>query len=456
MSKASNSLFNLSAENLEKVIKKPIVDVIITSPPYADLKNYGASGQIGFGQDYKTEYLPSLQNIFLQCFNVTKHTGSLWVVVDTFKKRGEVQLLPFELAVICKQAGWTLTDIVIWDKGKTLPWSHKGRFRNLFEYILFFTKSHDHKYFVERIKDSDDLKEWWVKYPERYSLGGKNPSNLWRIPIPVQGSWASNNMRHFCPFPSELVERILLLTTDAGDVVLDPFAGSGIVLAQALYMKRKYIGFEINPEYVNTFKKNVLPAMHKQRKKTKNEMMKVKKRNKDFEEKIRFLRTLKYPKSIIKKLLQKEPALQDSIIAIFVEALNKKPTKSNKFIHAKVIFMMNRPNEIEKAQDLLNSIITKPPISKFGIDADINFKLVSSLLFINKKSTSNKQPLYIYYGGKTHYYEEETTYLEIATKLMSDGFKTMFKNGCPPIISTFGIRQEIVRTWQPKNVNNKF
>jgi DNA modification methylase len=100
MSKALNSLFNLSAENVEKVIKKPIVDVIITSTPYADLKNYGVSGQIGFGQDYKTEYIPSLQNIFHQCFNVTKHTGSLWVVVDTFKKHGEVQLLPFDLAVI--------------------------------------------------------------------------------------------------------------------------------------------------------------------------------------------------------------------------------------------------------------------------------------------------------------------------------------------------------------------
>ncbi len=77
MSKKINSLFNIGAENLEKLIQRPIVDVIITSPPYADLKNYGVLGQIGFGQDYKTEYLPSLQNIFHQCFNVTKHTGSL-------------------------------------------------------------------------------------------------------------------------------------------------------------------------------------------------------------------------------------------------------------------------------------------------------------------------------------------------------------------------------------------
>ena len=137
----TNKLFNEDSRNLLKRLGNTLVDVVITSPPYGDLKDYGASGQIGFGQEYDTEYLPALKDIFSKCFQVTKNTGSLWVVADTFKKSGEVCVLPFHISTICKEVGWRLSDIIIWHKGKTLPWSHKGRFRNVFEYILFFTKS---------------------------------------------------------------------------------------------------------------------------------------------------------------------------------------------------------------------------------------------------------------------------------------------------------------------------
>ncbi|MFH1194431.1 MAG: site-specific DNA-methyltransferase [bacterium] len=171
----TNIIYNLDARQLLNTIKLPLVDLIITSPPYADLKNYGTRDQIGFGQNYEMEYLPALKNVFFQCYATTKENGAMWIVVDTFKKYGQLKLLPFDVARICAECGWILRDIIIWDKGKTLPWSHKGQLRNRFEYILFFTKTNNYKYYVDRIKDPIDLKEWWVKYPERYSQKEKNP-----------------------------------------------------------------------------------------------------------------------------------------------------------------------------------------------------------------------------------------------------------------------------------------
>jgi len=449
-----NNLFTRDARTIGEVVKDPIVDVIITSPPYADLKDYGVRGQIGFGQKYESEYLLSLKEVFAQCFHVSRPTASLWVVADTFKRHGEVKLLPFQIAEICKEIGWRLSDIIIWDKGKTLPWSHKGRLRNSFEYLLFFVKSQQHKYYVDRIKDPIDLKEWWVKYPERYSLRGKVPSNIWRIPIPVQGSWAQGELTHFCPFPPELVERILLLATDKEDVVLDPFAGSGVVLAQAMCMRRKYVGFEINADYVKRFKSKVLPAIRKQWKATQNEMRQLERRRKDFEEKIRALRLLKYPKSIVKVLQDKGVQEVDEIVAIIVEEdKTTNQQRTNTFARIGVTFLVAFQSEhSEKAlKEAILSVVVKPPASKFGIDSAISVRNADEFFGIASQGVGNNdRPLFIYLGGRTHYFHERSTFKDLSIRLAWSQWKTMRKNNMPPILSPIRIRQEIIKTWFPK------
>ncbi len=443
-----NIYLKKDARHLCDIVKKPIIDVVITSPPYADIKNYGTRNQIGYGQHYEREYLPSLEKVFGQVFKITKNSGALWIVVDTFRRNRQVRLLPFDIASICKKVGWTLSDIIIWDKGKTLPWSHKGRLRNVFEYILFFTKSEKYKYYVDRIKDPIDLKEWWVKYPERYSLGGKIPSNVWRIPIPVQGSWAQDAVRHFCPFPPELVERILLLTTDKGDVVLDPFAGSGIVLAQALCMQRKFLGFDTSGRYVRYFKTKVLPVIRRQWKETQKEMRQLERRRKVFETKIRTLRLLKYPKAILKSLKSRRPEMLKEIKAIFIdkEIENFLPSKSHKFVRAKVTFFTKSedPHIEEHLKELINLVITKPPVSKFGITPVISVRSASG--YLNKIRNTrqwNGHKCFIYANGRTHYFKEKIKMRDLEAKFVLNGWGHPDNGELPPIISPIGIRQVI-------------
>lgn len=97
------------------------------------------------------------------------------------------------------------------------------------------------------------MKKWWIRYPERYNPKGKAPDEIWDYGIPIQGSWGNGYVKHFCPLPTDMIGNMIQLTSDEGDVILDPFAGTGSVLVQAAYMNRKYVGSELNREYINMF-----------------------------------------------------------------------------------------------------------------------------------------------------------------------------------------------------------
>ena len=246
--------------------RAPLLDCIITSPPYGELKDYGRDDQIGFGQPYD-EYLADCRRVFRGLHTHAKRSASMWVIADTQRRRApgsstyKMDALPFDLAREAEHAGWALRDVIIWRKDKTLPWSGRGRLRNAFEYVLQLVKTDDFKYRVDRLRDSDNLEEWWVKWPERYNPLGKVPENVWDIPIPVQGTWGDAAVQHACPLPPDLVERLILLTTDPGDVVLDPFAGTGTVVAEASRLGRRGLGIELNPEYVGKFETLMRPAI---------------------------------------------------------------------------------------------------------------------------------------------------------------------------------------------------
>lgn len=238
------------------------VDCVITSPPYWHLKQYAEDDprEIGYQQS-REEYAEAVGGVFKACFDLAKPTGVMWLVIDTLRDParargtlGELIPLPFDLAEVARASGWRLQDVAIWQKNKTLPYSGNGKLRNLIEYVLFLTKTTDFKHRPYRCAERHvPGAEWLAGWPERYHPLGRRPSNIWPIDIETQGMWDHSAGLHACPFPQDLVARCIDLTTDKGDVVLDPFGGIGTVCAQAIAMGRQGHAVELAPENVRAF-----------------------------------------------------------------------------------------------------------------------------------------------------------------------------------------------------------
>ncbi|MBG0784688.1 MAG: site-specific DNA-methyltransferase [Anaerolineaceae bacterium] len=302
-----NKIFVRDARELQVIFKDrkaPFVDTTITSPPYWDQKNYDdVSDQIGYNQS-KSEYFRDIEKILYNCFDFTKTTGSLWLIVDTFRRQGIVELLPFEVSEIATRIGWRLRDIIIWDKHHGLPWHQKGQMRDVSEFILFFTKSDNYKFYVDRIKTIDEISKWWVDFPERYNPKGKTPTNIWRYQFRRRGTWPKPSVvDHLCPLPTGLAARIIELSTDEGDLVFDPFAGSGVALATAEVMGRKYLGVEINKKYTEMFNISVRKEVHKEWEEITRERKKYQNSMGNFEQTVMKLRVLKYTRKLVNSLM---------------------------------------------------------------------------------------------------------------------------------------------------------
>ena len=297
-----------NAKQIKKTYSKnkiPPPNLIISSPPYFDLLNYDNNkDQIGYGQKDYNIYLNEVCKVFQDCYDISKPNATFWMVTDTFKKNKEVRLLPFDIVNKLKsktEKTWILRDIIIWDKGKNLPWSSKGNFKNQHEYILLFTKGNNFKFKVDRIREILDLKKWWKSYPERYNPGGKSPSNVWNFTTPIRG-WGHNKQNHLCPFPFPLIEKIISISSDKNDWVLDPFAGSGSVLAIAQEMNRNSIGLDINKRYKERFEKEVILGAEYYWSKRKKEIEDSKILFKNFKSLNKKLRKLKIANKICEHL----------------------------------------------------------------------------------------------------------------------------------------------------------
>ncbi|KGN74295.1 hypothetical protein HR17_05815 [Porphyromonas gulae] len=367
-SKNTNIVHNQDARNILTFISpKTKVKTTITSPPYYDMKDYDSDNQIGYGQSYEN-YLEDLKSIFGDIYKITEEDGSLWIIIDTFKRNSQVITLPFDLSNKIKEVGWLLQDIIIWKKDKTVPWSNNGFMQRKFEYILFFTKSIKYKSNKDKVRiyDTSHLKQWWIKYPERYNPKGKALDEIWEFPIPIQGSWGDKYIRHFCPLPKDMVATMIQISSDENDIVLDPFAGSGTVLSQSAYMKRRYIGFETNGKYIEMFKSYMTKTFEIGR--LEYEKINNCPSQEQFEKTILELRALKFARLLLKTI---QNATSSKKFKIIVE-INKKSELSDKLINATYKFIGDYDKYI--FLDIINKHTTIPPLSKFGIEPSFTFQ----------------------------------------------------------------------------------
>jgi site-specific DNA-methyltransferase (cytosine-N4-specific) len=245
-----------NALDVLRSIPNGYVHSVITSPPYWSLRNYGVPGQIGL-EDNVNDYIAALVGVFEEVRRVLSDRGTLWLNIgDSYTSGGrtwrapdkknpvramntrpptpeglkskELVGIPWKLAFALQQAGWYLRSDIIWHKPNAMPESVKDRPTRSHEYVFLFTKAEQYFY------DNSAVRE----------AGRSNLRSVWNI------NTRPFSDAHFATFPPELVEKCLLLGSKVGDIICDPFMGSGTVGVVTTHYERAFLGIELNPEYV--------------------------------------------------------------------------------------------------------------------------------------------------------------------------------------------------------------
>jgi len=227
------------------------VKLVVTSPPY----NLGKPYESRLDMDI---YLEQQRQVIEQCVRVLDDHGSICWQVGNYVEEGEIIPLDIVLYPIFASLGLHLRNRIVWHFGHGLHASK--RFSGRYEVILWFTKGNEYTFNLDAVRVPQKYpNKKYFKGPKRGELSGnplgKNPSDVWEIPN-VKANHVEKTI-HPCQFPVELVERLVLALTDAGDWVLDPFMGVGTTAIAALMHERKAIGAELMPEYVTIAKERL-------------------------------------------------------------------------------------------------------------------------------------------------------------------------------------------------------
>ncbi len=252
-----NTIFLKSSENMEEIPDNSI-RLIITSPPYFNIKDYGVDNQIGRKSLSYEHYIESMLPVWRECFRVLKPNGKLCINAPLMPMKKKELSTHYNRDIlninndiefsILNNTPFYRYGMVIWDKGHTdqlmmgsYPYPPNFYFLNTIEFINIFVKEGLPERFPKEIKEQSRLtKEEWREYI----------STIWRFK-------PEKDRKHPAPFPEELPKRLIKLFSFKGDVVLDPFMGSGTTAAAAVQTGRKYVGYEINPEYVELAKRRL-------------------------------------------------------------------------------------------------------------------------------------------------------------------------------------------------------
>lgn len=227
------------------------IDLVVTSPPYWNLKDYGKDLQIGFDQSLH-EYLKNLYRVWQECYRVLSEGTRLCINIgDEFLRTseyGRYRIIPIHAEIIgqCVNLGFDYLGSIIWQKKTTMnttgganvmgsyPYPPNGLVELDYEYILIFKKPGKRS-----VKPSDKQKskltkeEWKSFFSGHWNFGGTRQDS------------------HIAMFPEELPRRLIKMYSFYNDIVLDPFLGSGTTMKVALEMGRRAIGYELNDQFLS-------------------------------------------------------------------------------------------------------------------------------------------------------------------------------------------------------------
>ena len=263
------------------------IQTCVTSPPYFGLRDYGCDGQIGL-ESTPDEFVKSLVSVFAEVHRVLRDDGTVWLNLgDSYAAqrggssmpaetlaggksgKGDKQShrghdgsaghahrnasaiglkhkdligIPWRVAFALQQYGWYLRQDIIWHKPNPMPESVIDRCTKAHEYIFLLSKSDKYYFNSESIKEESKSKSSTStnkEYPKA------NKRSVWSVPTkPFRGA-------HFATFPTELIRPCILAGSRIDDIVLDPFNGSGTTGFVSMEERRKYIGIDINQEYLS-------------------------------------------------------------------------------------------------------------------------------------------------------------------------------------------------------------
>jgi len=226
-----------------QAIPSQSVDLIVSSPPYNIGKEYE-------DRQHLAEYLGQQRIVLAECVRVLKTSGSLFWQVGAYSNSGTLIPLDVRFFPIIEDLGMYPRNRIIWVRQHGLHGRNKFSARH--ETILWFTKSNDYKFFLDPIRvpqKYQDKKAWRGEKKGELTCNplGKNPGDIW-IFRNVKHNHEEQTV-HPAQFPEDMVARIILSTTEPGDVVLDPYMGTGTVAVVARDHERHYIGAEIDKDY---------------------------------------------------------------------------------------------------------------------------------------------------------------------------------------------------------------
>lgn len=263
-------LFLGDSKEVLKKLPDNSIDLIVTSPPYADQRK-GTYG--GIHPDKYVKWFLPISNELLR---VLKPTGTFVLNIKEKVVDGERSTYVMELIIAMRKQGWLWTEEFIWHKKNSFPGKWPNRFRDSWERLLQFNKSKKFSMYQDEVKvpigdwakgrlknlsETDKVRD----NAKNGSGFGKNVSN-WVgketvFPTNVLHlATECNNKNHSAAFPEELPEWFIKLFTKQGDTVLDPFVGSGTTLFVSKRMRRHSIGIDITPEYYEMVKKQINPV----------------------------------------------------------------------------------------------------------------------------------------------------------------------------------------------------
>lgn len=228
-----NNLYCGDANSLFKTIPAASVDLVIADPPYNLGKDYGNNHDLkGFD-----DYINFTKNWLSEAHRVLKPTGTIYVFMG-------VRFISYLYDIMDKDLNLYFNSWIVWHYtqglGKTKGFSPRH------DDILMFNKSEKFTFNLDPIRVPQKY------YRERNNMRGANPGDVWEFSHVHYCN--PNRQNHPTQKPEGVIERMILASSNIGDTVLDPFAGSGTTLRVSQQLERECIGFELNPDYIDLIK----------------------------------------------------------------------------------------------------------------------------------------------------------------------------------------------------------